>query len=200
MLLRITSVLLAALSLASCATPIGPTQVTRFHLPERICELGQGSIAIVPVDEDQAGTSAWRAFEQRLAQALTAQGYVVVDHSASGPGSADQQARIAYRIIDAEDINSGATVTRGGPPTFGGQSIGLGLTIPLSGQRRNLIFYQLELRIVDSTSDQVLWEGRGQSQAKAGSADTAPDVFAGKLISALFSDFPGRSGETIAVP
>lgn len=188
--------ILLAGALSACAPPLKPTEITRFSLPDRVDELGQGSIAITAADPEQAGSSAYRAFAARLAQALTAQGYSVVDD----PKAADQGARISYRVIDTENIADRARISRGGPPTIGGQSLGLGVTFPLDGRSANRIIYQLQLRIIDHKSDQALWEARGQSEAQPGSEAAQPAVFADKLVGALFSDFPGRSGETISVP
>ncbi|WOE75773.1 hypothetical protein [Alterisphingorhabdus coralli] len=190
-------ILLASAALVTaCTTPIAPGEITRFHLPERAAELGRGSIAIVPLDETQLSTSGYAAFEQRLARILIGQGYDVVNSAQNS----DQIATIDYRLLDTRNADDRAILTGGGPAAIGtGGSVGGTLTIPFGGSPQR-VYCRLRVSINDRQQGDALWEARGQSEAKPGTPEATPAACADKMLSAVFSDFPGRSGETISVP
>ena len=57
----------------------------------------------------------------------------------------------------------------------------------------------LAVTIRDKATGQSLWEGRAEQTVKSSSKDADPDRAATKLANALFTGFPGRSGDTISV-
>ncbi|MEM1133580.1 MAG: hypothetical protein AAGH53_11635 [Pseudomonadota bacterium] len=194
--MRLLALITPSLLLAACTTPVAPGELTRFHLPERQSELGQGSIAILPLYEEQASTSGYAAFEQRLTRVLIGQGYNVVGTDQKS----DQIATIGYRIVDGGKVDDQAILSGGGPAAIGtGGSVGGTLTIPFGGNP-NRVYCRLRVSINDRTQGIALWESRGQSEAKPDTPEATPAACADKMLSAIFSDFPGRSGETISVP
>lgn len=58
---------------------------------------------------------------------------------------------------------------------------------------------RLSLTIRDRATGQALWEGRADYQADLDSKDNQPARLAPRLAHALLKDFPGKSGETVAV-
>jgi hypothetical protein len=76
----------------------------------------------------------------------------------------------------------------------------MGVGINLGGNRPSeQIDTQLHVMIRPSAGGNALWEGRARFSATANSQFADQRAAAGKLADALFSGFPGRSGETIEV-
>lgn len=201
----ILAALALTLALGACTASLGgpdpraafdpSVEVTRFHNAESLTQAGKGSIAIIPVNDDQLGSAAYRAFEQALERELVMLGYDIVRDKAA----ADQTARIAYEIIDP-DSDREPYVSPGGPPGAFGQSVGLGVNIPFGGLPKDVLIYRLDVRLSDQDADRAIWEGRAIQQAQIGTRATDPEFFAPILARALFSDFPGPSGKTIIAP
>jgi hypothetical protein len=77
-----------------------------------------------------------------------------------------------------------------------GSMMGMALNIDMSKPRKALISTRLEARIRDKASGKVLWEGRADIITREGSDKWSDTAIASKLSAALFSGFPGKSGET----
>ena len=78
--------------------------------------------------------------------------------------------------------------------------MGLGVGINLGGSRpAEQIDTELRVVIKPSGGINALWEGRARFTASANSDYADQRAAAAKLADALFSGFPGRSGETIEV-
>lgn len=203
--MKYSLLILAPLLIAGCTTSFGgparnasvdpSVEVTRFHATEQLDNVGKGSIAIVAVNPEQQGSSAYRAFSAALSRELIALGYTIADD----PLKAAQSARLAYRIIDPAEEKD-PFLSAGGPTGAFGRSVGVGLNIPFGGPRRDVLTYRLDVRLSDTQSDKAIWEGRALQQAQIGTRGTDPEVFAPILARALFSGFPGESGKTITAP
>ena len=63
----------------------------------------------------------------------------------------------------------------------------------------NRVRTDLRVRIQRRSDATVSWEGRGEMEARAGSAMAARGAAVDALAAALFRDFPGESGRTIRV-
>jgi hypothetical protein len=203
--MKYSLLVLAPLLLAGCTTSFGgpprnaavdpAVEVTRFHAADRLDSVGKGSIAIIAVNAEQQGSSAYRAFSAALSRELAALGYTIVDDRLS----AAQTARLAYRIIDPA-TDKDAFVSAGGPTGAFGRSVGVGLNIPFGGPRSDVLTYRLDVSLSDASSQKAIWEGRAIQQAQIGTRATDPEFFAPILARALFSGFPGESGKTITAP
>jgi hypothetical protein len=185
---------IALLALAGCGVPLGPVEVSRFHVPETAA-LGpnapRGTIAVIAGDgEDQ--TSYRLAVEQALVQA----GYTIAP-----PESALQTAQI--RIERQALRNAQAPVRvglRAGNTSYSGANAGVGLSIPFQTGPQQRVATDLVAVIREKTSGKVLWEGRASFTVSATSPLAQGSLAAPRLAQALFSSFPGQSGETIKVP
>ena len=65
---------LALAALAGCVAPVGPVEVTRFHLPDTSA-LGQGTIAVEPASGQDAGSLEFRSYAGAVERELAALGY-----------------------------------------------------------------------------------------------------------------------------
>ena len=92
-------------------------------------------------------------------------------------------------------------VTVGGGGSVGsyGSGVGLGVGLDLSGRPKDRIDTQLQVLIRPAVGGQALWEGRSSFTASVDSEYRESRAAATRLADALFTGFPGRSGETIEV-
>lgn len=183
------------LALSACATPYAsPVEVTRFTAPDR-AELGRGAITVRPAPGMQGGTLEFAAWEQAVAAELARLGYSV------GQSAAPQVAEVRVEREErrADGRRGPVSVGVGGSTGSYGSGLGLGLGFDLSGRNRPLVDTQLGVVIRDSATGQSLWEGRAAFSATTDSELARREAAATRLASALFSGFPGRSGETIEV-
>ncbi len=194
--------LLPALALAGvlsgCATPVGPVEVTRFHLPDTSV-LGRGAIRVEPAPGQDVTSIEFRTYAAAVARELTRLGY-----SEAAPGSASG-AQIAVLSVGRQTLSPGerrspVSVGLGGGTGSFGSGVGLGLGINLSGRPKDQVETMMSVMIRDRVSGQSLWEGRAQFGVRADAPLAQTSLGAAKMAQALFRDFPGRSGETITVP
>ena len=188
--------MLLALPLGGCATALPSVDVTRFH-GESVAR--DGTVSIVPADARDAGGLEFRSTANAVAAALRRVGYRVLDEGASG---ADFRAVVGLsrETIQPTQRRSPVSVGVGGSTGSYGSGLGLGIGIDLSGKPKPVVTTQLRVQIRRASNDSAMWEGRAETAAKEGSPAAQPGMAAGKLADALFSGFPGRSGETITVP
>jgi hypothetical protein len=184
---------LASALLAGCATPIGPVEVTRFHVPG--ASLAQGSVAVVTAPGMPEASIEQRVYEGAVARELGRIGY-----SGVGPSGAQvAEVRLMRRSWEPRRGRGPVSVGVGGGGgswgSFGGVGLGLDLSPPPKGQ----VETQLGVMIKDRATGRTLWEGRAESLVPVDSPLAAPEAGAARLAAALFRDFPGRSGETILV-
>jgi hypothetical protein len=191
---------LSALALvAGCATDdmVTGASVTRFHLGQPIA---RGPIAIESVDARDTNSLEFSQISASIARELSRLGWTVVPNSASEQVAAvslSQQTREAERRSGVSIGIGGGT---GGYGRHGGVGVGGGVAIPVGGSRNNVVVgSQLSVRIQRRSDATVAWEGRAQTEARAGTPLASRAGAADRLAAALFRDFPGESGRTIRV-
>ena len=189
---------LACVLLQGCATPVGPVEVTRFHLPDTTV-LGRGPIRVEPAPGQDGSSIEFRTYAAAISQELARLGY----NTAQAGGMAGSQ--VAVLSVDRQTFSPGqrrspVSVGVGGSTGSYGSGLGLGLGINLSGPPKDQVETRMSVMIRDRASGQSLWEGRAQFSVRADAPVAQTSLGAAKMAQALFKDFPGRSGETITVP
>lgn len=197
--LRSCAIAIAA-SLAACSTaPFGggtaPVDVTRFHLGQAFA---RGQIAVEPVDVADGNTLEFSHQREAVARHLGRLGWTVTP-----PGVRSEQ----IALIDVEQ-GSRAALARRSPISIGvggstggwGSGVGGGVSLGLGGGGSSeLVGTMLEVSIRRRSDQSVFWEGRAQTEARAGTQQADPRYMVERLADALFRDFPGESGRTISV-
>ncbi len=193
------SVIAAALGLAAlpgCVAPVGPVEVTRFHLPE-LATLGRGAIAVGPAAGMQGESLEFRSYASAVARQLTLLGY-----SEPATGTASPQialVRIERQTFRPERRRGPLSVGVGGSAGNYGSGVGLGIGLDLSGPPPEQVETLLGVTIKQRASGKALWEGKATFTVRAASPLASTQLGAAKLAEALFKGFPGSSGETILV-
>ena len=199
--------IVALIAMTSPALAAAPVEVTRFHTPATLAQLGPGWVEVVPaagIDAQSLETSAWL---DAVARELAAQGLAA---SAPQPGVGRiAEVRLTRDVVpgseqsrrSASSVSIGIGGGSGGGWHRGGSSVGLGVGFgfPLGGgkKRGGDVESELSVTIRDKASGASLWEGKSAlrtTQREAGRPETAA-----RLARALFAGFPGKSGETIEV-
>lgn len=186
---------LGALALGGCASSswVSPVEVTRFT-GTTPAELGMGTISIQPVSTDSPQSIEFSLYRAELAQQLTELGYSVVD------GASRQVAVLDIQQATSQAQRRGPVSVGGGASTGSyGSGVGLGVGIDLSGPKPDEILTNVAVYIRPADNGGNLWEGRARFTATANSEFADPAMAASRAIDALFTDFPGRSGETIEI-
>lgn len=190
------ALLLAAATLAGCVAPVGPVEVTRFHDAARLAQLGKGAIAVEPAPGMDPASLEQRSYQVAVARQLKALGYT---EAASGGGSQVALVRVQRDSFRVGRDGSPVSVGVGGSTGSYGSGVGMGIGIDLSGPPPEQVTTELGVQIRDRASGQSLWEGRANFTVKATSPLADTQLGAAKIAEALFSGFPGNSGETIEV-
>lgn len=194
---------LATLSLSGCVVPTGPVEVTRFNRVDSGATYGSGTFDIELADanggSDNSGAVdalSLSPYSSAVRRELSQIGY-----SELAGGNADYIASIRVRFT--ERVTSGrspVSVGVGGGTGGYGSGVGLGVGINLGGGSKERVVTSLAVRIRKKSDNIVVWEGTAQQEAGKGTPAAQPGIAAAKLATALFSDFPGKNGETITVP
>jgi hypothetical protein len=180
--------------LAGCVAPVGPIEVTRFHVPDSAA-LGRGAITVAAAPGMDAASIELRTYQEAVARELQRVGY-----STGAPAaSLIAEVRLERQTIRPERTRSPVSVGVGGSTGSYGSGLGLGVGIDLSGPPPAMTETLLGVMIRDRTSRAVLWEGRARFTVRADSPLATTPLGAAQMASALLSGFPGRSGETILV-
>lgn len=183
---------MAALVLAGCATRLPPVEVTRFHLQQPIAS---GTVFVEP------GLGADGLEQQSYARAVEAElarlGY---------PSASRESAGYVVAVDVARDTRAGlarrspvSIGVGGGTGGYGGGGVGVGVGFSLGGGRGETVVTRLAVEMKRRVDSTIVWEGRAELAARAKAPASQPGLAATKLAGALFSDFPGESGRTIAV-
>ncbi|MES2494065.1 MAG: DUF4136 domain-containing protein [Pseudomonadota bacterium] len=188
-------VAVAAIALTGCVAPVGPVEVTRFHLPDTAM-LGRGPIAVEAAAGMDPASLELRSFQYAVSRELQRIGY-----QESGPGGGAQVAevRLERRSVRPERTRGPVSVGVGGSTGSYGSGLGLGLGLDLSGRPPEMTETLLGVMIRDRVTRSVLWEGRAEFAVRADSPLASTQLGAAQMARALFRDFPGNSGETILV-
>ncbi len=188
-----------ALGLAACATPF-KADVSRFAVPLPAAQ-GQ-SFAVVAEDPRLAGGLEFATYANEVAAELQQLGYT----RAASPESADMLVRFDYRVDNGRErvrtdfVGTGAG--RWGP--WGGWAggygaWGFGFNDPFFGgpEVRSYTIYTsaIELKIDRRADGQRLFEGK----AEAVSRSNRLTQLVPNLVDAMFTGFPGNSGETLRI-
>lgn len=184
-----------ALIVGGCVAPVGPVEVTRFHVPET-ARLGRGAVAVEPAPGMAGDSLEWRTYAAAVGRQLTLIGY---SEQAAGAAAQVALVRLRRQTYRPERRRGPVSVGVGGATGSYGSGVGLGLGFDLSGPPPDVVETELAVTIRDRASGQSLWEGRASFVVDAKSPLASSQLGAAKMAEALFKDFPGTSGETIQV-
>lgn len=190
-----------ALGLSACATNTFKADVSRFAVPLPAPQ-GQ-TFAVVAEDPKLAGGLEFATYANAVAAELTQLGY----SRAASPESADMLVRFDYRVDTGRekvrtDFNSPAGFGpwgRWGGWGGGYGAWGFGFNDPFFGgpDVRSYTVYTsgVELKIDRRADGQRLFEGKAEAVSRS---NRLPRLVP-NLVDALFTDFPGNSGETVRI-
>ena len=193
------------IGLSACATPF-KADVSRFAVPLPAPQ-GQ-SFAIVPEDPKLAGGLEFATYANSVAAEMQQLGYA---RAASSEG-ADLLVRFDYRVDGGRErvrtdfnggFGGGFGAGRFGPwgPWGGwrGAGWGLGFNDPFFGgpEVRSYTIYTsgIDLKIDRAADGQRLFEGKAEAVSRS---NNLPRLVP-NLVDAMFTDFPGNSGETLRI-
>jgi len=198
-ILTLAAATLALASLSGCVAPVGPVEVTRFHLPDTGM-LGHGPIAVEAAPGVDGSSLEFRSYAAAVAQELVRVGY---SEMVAGSDTSPQVAlvRIARRSYQPGKSGSPVSVGVGGSTgSYGsGVGVGVGIGVDLSGPPPEQVETLLSVTIKERASGTALWEGRASFSVRSSSPLANTQLGAPKMAEALFKDFPGESGKTIQV-
>jgi len=200
---------ISALSLAGCETGF-PARVSRYQAMP--APQGQ-SFVVVPMDARNAGGLEFSRYAAIVSQAMQAYGYA----PAATPGQATMLVHLGYNVDNGEEVIDSDPFYRG--YGYGGLGYGgyygrpyysrfgyyraspfyYGWDDPFWGPSyaRSYTVYKsnLELQIRRKVDNASLFEGR----ARARSHTDNLAVLVPNLVEAMFTGFPGHSGETVKI-
>jgi hypothetical protein len=188
---------LMVLTLAACVAPVGPVEVTRFHVPE-LATRGRESIAIEPAVGQDGNSLEFGTYASAVSRQLNLLGFNAGTTSANSPQVAIL--RIERHVWRADRAHGPVSVGLGGSTGSYGSGMGVGIGLDLSGPPPEMVETLLGVTIKDRANGKVLWEGKATFAVRATSPLASTQIGAAKLAEALFKGFPGSSGETIKVP
>jgi hypothetical protein len=189
---------LALMALGGCAAAIPPVEVTRFHSAGPAVQ--SGGIVVEPAVGLNGDSIEFRTYAGAVAQELQRVGFT--DESGKQTFAASEYVAI---MSYGRDVRPGGTarspvsVGVGGSTGSYGSGVGLGIGINLSGKPKDIVTTRLSVQIRRRADTVAVWEGRALTEAKDGSPAAQPGLAASRLAAALFSGYPGTSGETITV-
>ena len=201
-LTRLAAPVLLAAGLAACTTPF-KADVSRFAVPLPAPQ-GQ-TFAVVPEDPKLAGGLEFATYANTVAEELSRIGYT----RAASPDTADMLVRFDYRV-DGGRERVRTTPGVGGFGAFGpwgpwggwGGGFGgwgFGFNDPFFGGpdvRSYTIFTSgVDVKIDRRVDGQRLFEGRAEAVSRS---NRLPNLVP-NLVDALFTGFPGNSGETVRI-
>jgi hypothetical protein len=190
-----------AIGATACSTPF-KADVSRFAVPLP-APAGQ-TFAVVPEDPKNAGGLEFATYANTVAAEMTHLGYT----RASSPETADMLVRLDYRVDGGRervrtDLNGAGFA--GGPwgPWGGwggwGGGWGFGFNDPFFGGPNVRIYTiytsAIDLKIDRRVDGQRLFEGKAEAVSRS---NRLPRLVP-NLVDALFTDFPGNSGETVRI-
>jgi len=199
-LTRLALPLALAIGLSACATPF-KADVSRFAVPLPAPQ-GQ-SFAVVPEDPKLAGGLEFATYANSVAAEMQELGYV----RAATPESADLLVRFDYRVDGGrERVRTDLNGAGFGPGwgRFGGWgggfgAWGFGFNDPFFGgpDVRSYTIYTsgIDLKIDRAADGQRLFEGKAEAVSRS---NRLPRLVP-NLVDAMFTGFPGNSGETLRI-
>ncbi|MPT47188.1 MAG: DUF4136 domain-containing protein [Sphingobium sp.] len=192
-------IIAGGLALSGCATSVAPVDVTRFHAGGPVVQAG--GIVVEPQIGPPVDQLEFRTYAGAVSQELQRIGFV--DEAGRQTTAPSQYvALISYdRVVQSPyaDSRSPVSVGVGGSTGSYGSGLGVGIGINLSGKPKDVVVTRLSVQIRRRADNIAIWEGRAETSAKVGTPASQAGLAAGKLASALFKGYPGKSGETITV-
>jgi hypothetical protein len=191
--MRILVPALAVSLLSGCAATIPSVDVTRFHNGQ---VPGGSAIQVAPLAGEDGASIEFRTYAIAVGRELTRLGF---GEAANGPLVAE----VGYDRTTRERAAGRSPISIGiGGGSFGRNvGIGVGTSIGVGGKRsRDIVVTRLDVRLKRRSDNQVVWEGRAQTEAAANAPAAQPGLAAEKLSRALFATFPGESGKTVRIP
>jgi len=199
-LTRLALPLALAIGLSACSTPF-KADVSRFAVPLPAPQ-GQ-SFAVVPEDPKLAGGLEFATYANSVAAEMQELGYV----RAATPESADLLVRFDYRVdggrervrTDFNGVGAAGFGPWGRWGGWGGGGWGLGFNDPFFGgpDVRSYTIYTsgIDLKIDRAADGQRLFEGKAEAVSRS---NRLPRLVP-NLVDAMFTGFPGNSGETLRI-
>jgi len=191
----------AALALASCASQLPEARVTRFHLGQPIAP---GQVLVEPRDPNLAKDLEFQSYARIVRAELDRLGFGLAPDLAKSEIVAVTEVTRQWRPAGPAQGSSLSIGLGGGSGGgwHGGTSVGLGgaISFPIGKGRQPMdVLTTLSVQLKRRSEGTVIWEGRSDMVARDGTPAAQPEAAVQRLASAMFGDFPGRSGETIRV-
>ena len=199
-LIRFALPVALAIGLSACATPF-KADVSRFAAPLPAPQ-GQ-SFAVVPEDPKLAGGLEFATYANSVAAEMQELGYT----RAATPENADLLVRFDYRVdggrervrTDFNGVGAAGFGPWGRWGGWGGGGWGLGFNDPFFGgpDVRSYTIYTsgIDLKIDRAADGQRLFEGKAEAVSRS---NRLPRLVP-NLVDAIFTGFPGNSGETLRI-
>jgi len=181
--------------IVSCTTPGSKgTDVTRFHLDKAIAPQ---SVNIEAVDSGAADSLAFSSYSNIIAAELKKIG---LDQTPGDSAALIAVVGVTRGIQQAPPKRSAFSIGVGGGSYGSGGGMGAGVNMPVGGSNSydGVFVTTLEVKLIERESNTVTWEGSAMRATPSGGGNATEVVQ--QLATALFQDFPGKSGETITVP
>lgn len=195
----IFSIAIASL-LTGCATiaPPSAVEVTRFHDAAGLNAVQERTVFVETAPGLEEGSLELAAFKRAVAQELSELGYT----------EAPRRAAAYTAQVSLERFAIGADIPERGPVSVGvggrtgsyGSGVGLGIGINLGGNKSGeRVGTELGVMLKSRATGNTIWEGRANWDVAKESELVSPAANAPIIADALFAEFPGGNGETIAV-
>lgn len=186
------------MALGGCAAAIPPVEVTRFHAPDPVAS--NGGFLIETLSGQPDTSIEFRTYAGAVSQELQRIGFTdEAGKQTVAPSAYIVRVDVQRSVQSPLARRSPVSVGVGGSTGSYGSGVGLGIGIDLSGKPKDVVTTLLAVQIRKRADNSALWEGRATTQANEGTPAAQPGIAAAKLASALFRDWPGKSGETITV-
>ena len=203
--LKLSILLLSVIFISACSLVKISTTTTAFYIPEFT---STGSISVVSADEEKSNSLEFAHYKQKIEDKLVLAGYSIATNS----DSAKYIAIVAYGIDDGETsvistpIFSSPNTFYGGRltkprhrysmPHYKHRVIGAA-TSSITTYNRALALDIVEADSLKNKTDKEAVKKTYESRVKSlGECDVVAGVF-NELLEAMFTNFPGESGETI---
>ncbi|NNC73601.1 MAG: DUF4136 domain-containing protein [Sphingomonadaceae bacterium] len=187
------AVIVGAVAMSACQTgPARGVEVTRFHLGQ---DIPAQAINVEPANPADQDSLEFRTYAGIVAEEMARLGF----HQAPLPG-AEMIAVVEVSRDSRVDAGRGSPFSIGiGGGTFGSNvGVGVGTSVGVGGSRGGEISVtQLDVKLKRRSEGTIVWEGRAIRETRPGEEDPATVVR--RLAAAMFSQFPGESGQTIRV-
>lgn len=188
--------LLGVAALGGCVAPVGPVEVTRFHDPAQLQQLGKGAIAVEAGPGMDPASLEFRAYAAAVGRELNRLGY---QSAPTGQGGQVALLRVQRDAAGPGRGRNPVSVGVGGGTGGYGSGVGMGIGINLSGPPKEQVLTEMHVMIRNRATSTTIWEGRANFSVREDAPVAQTELGAAKMAEALFRDFPGRSGETVEV-